>query len=86
MKKSMKTILVGLIVICGTVFCALSCSKAEKVTCTCQEYTTFFGPRQLSNTFTVNPVDEGFNTCLQFQTYMTAQNENEGFDYECYTN
>lgn len=86
MKKSLKPILLGVIVVLGTVICAVSCSKDSKVTCTCHEYTYFFGPRQLSNTFTVNPVDEGFNTCLQFQTYMIAQNDDEGFDYECYTN
>ena len=85
MKKRMKTILFGLIVVCGTAFCALSCSK-QKVTCTCYEYTNFFGPWQLSNTFTVNPEDEGFNTCQQFETYMIAQNEDEGFNYDCQTN
>ena len=80
----MKTILLGLIVICGTMFCVLSCSKEEKeekVTCTCTEYwhsTTY--------TFIVNPIDEGFNTCSQFETYMIAQNEDEGFDYDCETN
>lgn len=87
MKKSIKSILFGLVVICGIAFCALSCSK-QKVTCTCYEYWDHFGsgPWTLSNTFTVNPEDEGFNTCQQFETYMIAQNENEGFNYDCQTN
>lgn len=81
----MKKILLGLVVICGTVFCVLSCGKS-KVTCTCDEYTNFFGQWKLSNTFQVDPEEEGFNTCSQFETYMIAQNEDEGFSYDCRTN
>lgn len=81
MKKSMKTILFGLIVICGTAFCALSCSK-QRVTCTCKEY--WHG--QLSYTFRIDPVEEGFNTCQQFERYMIANNNDEGFNYDCETN
>lgn len=86
MEKKIKSFLLGLVVICGTAFCTISCSKDQEVTCTCNEYTSFFGSWELSNTFTVNPADEGFDTCLQFQTYMIAQNDDEGFDYECYNN